>query len=92
MDVNYKGFSIKFYKSRLGACTHTGYLKFNWKIVMFPKEIIDYVIVHELCHLRHFDHSKKFWKLVEIHCSDYKDKIAWIKINFNMLHWPSAKS
>ena len=87
MDVNYKGFSIKFYKSRLGACTHTGYLKFNWKIVMMPHDIINYIIIHELSHLKHFNHSKEFWNYVEKFCPTYKEKENWIKENKNLIIW-----
>ena len=87
MGVNYKGFSIKFYKSRLGACTHTGYLRFNWKIAMMPLDIINYIIIHELSHLKHFNHSKKFWNYVEKFCPSYKEKENWIKENKNLIIW-----
>ena len=60
MNVDYSGFSIKLYKNRLEACTHSGKLSFNWKIVMMPHDIINYIIIHELSHLKHFNHSKEF--------------------------------
>ena len=80
MDVAYKEFSIKLYKNRLGACTYEGILSFNWKIAMMPYDIIDYIIIHELSHLKHFNHSKKeFWKYVEKFCPNFKEKEDWLK-------------
>ena len=87
MDVDYSGVSIKLYKNRLGACTHSGKLSFNWKIVMMPHDIINYIIIHELSHLKHFNHSKKFWKYVENFCPNYKEKENWLKENKNLIIW-----
>ena len=55
---------VKDYKSRWGSCILPSTVSFNWRIVMAPHKIIDYVVVHELCHLKHHDHSEKFWSLV----------------------------
>lgn len=60
----YNGINIKNQKTRWGSCSRKGNLNFNYKIVLLPKKVADYVIVHELCHLREFNHSKKFWNLV----------------------------
>ncbi len=87
MKVDYKDFSVKFYKSRLGSCSYKGSLSFNWKIAMMPYDIINYIIIHELSHLRYFDHSKSFWKCVEKFCPDYKEKKIWIKKNKNLIFW-----
>ena len=87
MDVDYEGFSIKLYKNRLGACTHSGKLSFNWKIAMMPIDIINYIIIHELSHLKHFNHSKEFWKYVEKFCPNYKEKENWLKENKNLVIW-----
>lgn len=62
-----------------GSCTSKGNLYFNWRIIMAPNDIIDYVVVHELCHLVHMNHSKNFWKLVETILPDYKDRRLWLK-------------
>ena len=87
MNVDYEGFSVKLYKNRLGACTNTGKLIFNWKIAMMPCDIINYIIIHELSHLKHFNHSKKFWKYVEKFCPNYKEKENWLKENKNLIIW-----
>lgn len=56
--------SIKNHKSRWGSCSSKGNLNFNYKIVLLPLEVADYIMVHELCHLAEFNHSPKFWALV----------------------------
>ena len=85
MNVKYNSVNIKFYKRKLGSCSYNGKLAFNLKIITLPKKVIDYIIVHELCHLKHFNHSKDFWCLVEKYCPDYKDQKKWIKKNQNYI-------
>lgn len=68
-------------KGRWGSCNSRGELTFNWRLIMAPPEIIDYVVVHELCHLRHMDHSKKFWNAVAGVLPDYKARVKWLKDN-----------
>ena len=72
---------IRSFKSRWGSCSAKGYIDFNWKIIMAPHPIVDYVVVHELCHLKQYDHSPKFWKLVERVIPDYSDCKQWLKDN-----------
>ena len=73
--------SIKNYKSRWGSCSSKGEIYYNWKIIMAPDKIIDYLIVHELCHMIHFNHSKQFWSKVQEYITDYKDRRLWLKNN-----------
>lgn len=68
----YKKISIRDQKSRWGSCSHNGNLSFNYKIVFLKPEIQDYIIVHELCHLRELNHGKSFWNLVGETIKDYK--------------------
>ena len=65
MGVAPASVGIKGYKSRLGTCHSDGRVYFNWRIIMAPHAVVDYVIVHELSHLVHHDHSKNFWNHVE---------------------------
>jgi predicted metal-dependent hydrolase len=69
----YKRISIKNHTSRWGSCSAKGNLNFNFKIVLLPTKLSDYIIVHELCHLHEFNHSKNFWDLVARTCPDYKE-------------------
>ena len=70
---------IRLYKSRWGSCSTTGNITFNWLILMAPKPVIDYVVVHELCHLIQHNHSLKFWGLVEKVIPEYSIHARWLK-------------
>lgn len=59
-------------KTRWGSCTDKGIINLNWRLIVFPRDLIDYVIVHELAHLKHLDHSKRFWETVELMLPNYK--------------------
>ncbi len=87
MCINYSGVKVKNFKRRLGSCSHKGEIVYNWRIIMSPKHIIDYIIIHELCHTVHFNHSKKFWNLVKEFSPSYQEHKVWLKKNFEMLAW-----
>ncbi len=72
---------IKNYKSRWGSCHHDGQIYLNWRLIMAPEWVFDYVVIHELCHLIHHNHSPAFWQLVETIVSDYQNAKTWLKIN-----------
>jgi hypothetical protein len=69
----YNKISIRNQKTRWGSCSRKGNLNFNYKIIMLPEKIAEYIIVHEICHLKEFNHSKDFWRLVENYIADYKE-------------------
>lgn len=69
----YNKVNVKNQKTRWGSCSKKGNLNFNYKIALLPASVSDYIIVHELCHLKEFNHSKRFWKLIEKAIPDYRD-------------------
>lgn len=75
----YHRITIRDQKTRWGSCSAKGTLSFNWRLMLAPPAVLDYVIVHELCHLTHMDHSKAFWALVESVCPDYRTHRKWLK-------------
>lgn len=75
----YNKITIKNQKTRWGSCSKKGNLNYNYKIALLPAKHAEYVIVHELCHLKAFNHSRKFWQLVEQVIPDYRERIE--KIN-----------
>jgi len=79
LGVKYQSIKIGDPKSSWGNCDREGRLMFSWRVVKEPPELIDYLIVHELCHLLHFDHSKAFWRAVGGVLPDYKDLRARLR-------------
>lgn len=75
---------VKNYKSRWGCCDIKGNICFNYKLLMLPLNLREYVIIHELCHLKHHNHSAAFWGLVELYLPDYKSLRKELK-NFDFL-------
>jgi len=73
-------------RTRWGSCSSNGTLNFTWRLVMAPLEVIDYVVIHELSHLRVRDHSRKFWKVVEAVDPEYKKKRKWLRENGDKLN------
>lgn len=71
--------SIKKQKTRWGSCSKKRNLNFNYKIIFLPEDIADYLIVHELCHLKELNHSKNFWLLVSQTLADYKTRNSKLK-------------
>lgn len=73
--------TVKTYKARWGSCKITGEIQFNWKLILATPAVIDYVIIHELCHLIHHNHSAAFWQLVAHHYPNFKQTRQWLKDN-----------
>ena len=71
--------SIRDTRSRWGSCSGAGRLSFNWKLTMAPPAVLDYLVVHELCHLVHADHSERFWALVASRLPDYERARRWLR-------------
>ena len=73
MDIKSYGLTVKSLSSQWGSCSKDGTLQFNWRIVMAPLRLVDYVVCHELCHLTCHDHSKEFWQLLERYLPEWKE-------------------
>ena len=76
--VKPKGFIIETSSVRWGSCNNKKELTFNWRLALLPKEIVDYVIMHEMCHLVHLNHDRSFWRLVGKRCPNYKEAMAFL--------------
>ena len=81
----FKSIRISSARTRWGSCSSHGNLNFNWRLLMAPLSVIDYVIIHELSHLVHKNHSKKFWNYVEILMPEYIKEKQWLKDHGYML-------
>jgi hypothetical protein len=81
VDIDFNTLKIKSYISRWGSCSNRGEICLNWKLMMLPKEIIDYVIIHELVHILVPNHSKKFWNKVSEKDRTFQEKREWLRKN-----------
>lgn len=78
-DFEYNRVSIRNQRTRWGSCSSKGNLNFNYKILFLPMQLADYIIVHELCHVKELNHSKNFWSLVQKTIPDYKQYRKHVK-------------
>ena len=79
IGVTYGKITIRNQKTRWGSCSSKGNLNFNCLLMLAPPEVLDYVVVHELCHRKQMNHSKAFWSEVEKVLPDYKEARKWLK-------------
>lgn len=84
-DSRYRKLKITNAQKRWGSCSARGNLCFSWRLIMAPREIIDYVVVHELAHIERKDHSCKFWDGVQAILPDYRSRRKWLKDNDHLL-------
>jgi predicted metal-dependent hydrolase len=71
--------TIRNQRWRWGSCSRSGHICLNWRLVTMPDDVRDYVLIHELMHLKRMDHSPKFWKLVAEACPQYQDARRWLR-------------
>jgi predicted metal-dependent hydrolase len=77
----YSSLTIRNQRTRWGSCAQGGALSFNWRLLLAPERVLDYVVWHEVCHLRLADHSPAFWALLDAHCPDWRGAAVWLREN-----------
>jgi len=90
LNLEYGRVFVKDQRTLWGSCSGRKNLNFNWRLAAAPPEALDYVVIHELCHLREMNHSKRFWALVGAACPDYKARRRWLRENCALIHSPAA--
>jgi len=81
IGVRFERIRIGGQRTRWGSCSPRGTLSFNWRLVLAPLEVLDYVVVHEVCHLRVGNHSPRFWALVEQRRPRWRDQRDWLRVH-----------
>ncbi|MCB0347926.1 MAG: M48 family metallopeptidase [Bdellovibrionales bacterium] len=92
MGIEPNRIRLKDLRSRWGSCSHDKKISLSWKLMGAPLSVIDYVIIHEYCHLVHMNHSIHFWKMVEDHCPNWKVQKKWLLKNAMKLDFLEKKS
>jgi predicted metal-dependent hydrolase len=83
--LDYARLTIRDQRTRWGSCSRAGAMSFNWRLLLAPEAVLDYVIWHEVCHLAFLDHSPRFWGLVSRYCPGYREQAAWLRRNAGTL-------
>ena len=89
LERRYTKLSIRNQRTRWGSCSSTGAMSFNWRLMLAPEHVVDYVVWHEACHLVVMDHSQRFWGLVERHVPGYREPRRWLRQNGAALVLPA---
>ncbi len=87
LGVRFEGPRIADQKTLWGSCAASGLISLSWRLVMAPAEVFRYVVIHELCHRVHADHSDRFWSLVERQMPDFEIHRRWLREHGQRLHW-----
>lgn len=75
----YSGLTIRGQRTRWASCSRTGAMSFNWRLLLAPEPVLNYVVWHEVCHLEVMDHSPRFWSLLARRCPDYREHARWLR-------------
>jgi hypothetical protein len=81
MDRDYSGLDIRGQRTRWASCSASGRMSFNWRLLLAPSRVLDYVVWHEVCHLEVLDHSPRFWSLLESRWPTYREERRWLSEN-----------
>ncbi|HEU0250672.1 MAG TPA: SprT family zinc-dependent metalloprotease [Solirubrobacteraceae bacterium] len=79
VGLSYAGLSIRSQSTRWASCSAKGAMSFNWRLLLAPEQVLDYVVWHEVCHLEIRDHSPRFWALVERRCPGWREQRDWLR-------------
>jgi hypothetical protein len=82
---SYSSLTIRGQRTRWASCSPAGGMSFNWRLLLAPEPVLDYVVWHEVCHLEALDHSPRFWRLVESRCPGYREQVRWLRRNGSTL-------
>ena len=82
---SYTRLTIRDQRTRWGSCSRGGAMSFNWRLLLAPEAVLDYVVWHEVCHLAFMDHSPRFWGLVSRYCPEHREHAAWLRRNAGTL-------
>jgi predicted metal-dependent hydrolase len=85
LRCDYSALTIRNQRTRWGSCSSTGAMSFNWRLLLAPEPVLEYVVWHEACHLRVMDHSARFWELLRQHCPDYREHRRWLRLEGSTL-------
>ncbi|HVF77424.1 MAG TPA: SprT family zinc-dependent metalloprotease [Solirubrobacteraceae bacterium] len=85
LGARYTKLSIRGQRTRWGSCSTSGAMSFNWRLLLAPEPVLDYVVWHEACHLRVMDHSHGFWALVSQHCPEFEEHRRWLRLRGSTL-------
>ncbi len=77
--LRYSSLTIRGQRTRWASCSRTGAMSFNWRLLLAPAAVLEYVVWHEVCHLQVMDHSPRFWKLLAQWCPDHRDSSRWLR-------------
>ncbi len=77
--LRYTDLTIRGQRTRWASCSRSGAMSFNWRLLLAPADVLDYVVWHEVCHLEVMDHSPRFWSLLARHCPGYREQVRWLR-------------
>jgi predicted metal-dependent hydrolase len=83
--TSYSTLTIRGQRTRWASCSPSGAMSFNWRLLLAPEPVLDYVVWHEVCHLQIMDHSPRFWALLRSHWPNYREHAAWLRRNGGVL-------
>ena len=84
--TSYSSLQIRGQRSRWASCSSSGAMSFNWRLLLAPAEILDYVVEHEVAHLAVHDHSERFWSLLASRCPEWREREQWLRRHGHALH------